>query len=375
MKKQTKSVIAGVLMIAAGLASGYFAHNAFQKGIDMVGYAVPKAEIAPYTVLSAELFTTRELPRALAATGAEYCADIRQLEGRMTTSRLVASLPVACAVISESQDYRLADPSLEVVSFSIPAESAVGGEIEAGANINIYLVRTYQTDGAAGASRSDSTLIATVPVIKMITPPTLSVDGEDSVIGNDSIIVVVAGSGQTIQNILSAITKAEADSGAYIWTTLAAAESSAAPAGTTVVVDPSQSTQGLGISQGDARATFEGLGITFGSEQQNPDGITVMVGNRDEIVSVVLSGPAENLSKVEIKSSAEGTGANALENSVYMIGFAKFAFPEWAGSTDWIRNQFAISVAGSGAETTYGGATISMSERDPDGFVTLSVLR
>lgn len=362
MKKQAKQFVIGVIAIALALVAGFVARNAFRKGVDMVGYAVPKTDIPPYTLLSAEMFTSRELPRALSESGAEYCADIRNLEGRMTTSRLVANLPVACAVISESQDYRLADPSLEVASFSVPASSAVGGDIEAGTNVNIYLIRAIIDDSS---SRSTSSLIATVPVIKIL--PVETAEGEEA-----QVVVVVAAPSQTIQAIVGAVAKDKGEENTSLWITLAAADSFIQTTGTTNenVLDGT-SNQGLDVTRADAQATLESLGFVFGGVQENTEG-EIVVGAKDNYASATLYGPAEEISKVEISALVE-KGGGERENSVYFIGLVKYLFPDWSQGVVWVDNQFLIAAMGTGATESYAGATLELLPIDSNNFVTLKI--
>ena len=364
MKNQTRTLVIGIIAIGFALAGGLLARNTFRKGVDMVGYAVPNVDIQPYTVLSTDMFTSRELPRALSESGAEYCPDVRDLVGRMTTSRLVANLPVACAVISESQDYRLADPSLEVASFAVPSANAVGGDIEAGTNINVYLIRTYSSDSNS-TSRSDSSLIATVPVMK--TLPGAKVEGEE-----DKIIIVVAAASKTVQAIVGAVAKDKGDDNASLWITLAAADS--AVAGSNNVSDMPANSQSLGISRADTQSSLEQLGFVFGSvqdESTNP----VVAGTRGDVAESSLFGPAEELTKVVIRVKAVDGESKLLENSVYMVGFVKFVFPDWSQGVTWVSNQFTIATAGAGAQETYAGINIIMSPVDADGFVTMEVSR
>ncbi len=70
MKKRIVPLLIGLLALIGALLGASYWQKHYLAGIAMVQLPVPKADIAPYTLLSADLFSMREYPRALADSGA-----------------------------------------------------------------------------------------------------------------------------------------------------------------------------------------------------------------------------------------------------------------------------------------------------------------
>jgi hypothetical protein len=126
---------AGVVLLVVAFVAAYIFQQEYKSGVEYRALPVPVAEIPPYTMLSSKMFELKDFPSAL--TGG-YANNLAQLAGRMSNSRIPAGLPVPLALISAPEEYRLADPSLEVLSIPIDPPSAIGGQVKAGDNINIY---------------------------------------------------------------------------------------------------------------------------------------------------------------------------------------------------------------------------------------------
>ena len=57
--------IIGLVALALALGAGFYGRNAYLTEVSTVQIAVPVQAIQPYTVLSPDLFSLREVPRAM----------------------------------------------------------------------------------------------------------------------------------------------------------------------------------------------------------------------------------------------------------------------------------------------------------------------
>jgi hypothetical protein len=128
----------GFLSVLGALAIGWFGKNAYERQILTTTLPVPRGVIEPYTLLSADLFALQEFPRSLA--GLPYHQTLADLDGKITTVRLQPGLPVAAASAVSTELYRLADASLEVFSIPVSPEIVIGGRVQIGDRLNLYLL-------------------------------------------------------------------------------------------------------------------------------------------------------------------------------------------------------------------------------------------
>jgi Flp pilus assembly protein CpaB len=137
-------IVIGILAILLAAGAGLYGRSRYLKEVSTFPVPVPIHTIPPYTMLSADLFLLREMPRSMESL--PYYQSISDLEGKIATMPLPEGLPVPSSSAISPVGFRLADPNLEVVSIPVEPVSAVGGQIRIGERINLY--RIQQQDSA-----------------------------------------------------------------------------------------------------------------------------------------------------------------------------------------------------------------------------------
>ena len=226
MKKRILPILLAVLALAAAIFGANYWQKNYLAGITMTRIPVPVSDIPPYTLLSTDMFTLQEYPRALTDQGV-YILSTEKLEGTISAETLLAGLPVARRMAVPADQFRLADPSLEVISLPAEAVNAAGAQIHIGEAINIYLLEPapkqdqQDTNSSAPPPKPEVAFVARVPVVAV-----LAADGQPLSSGDKNTqpqpmkILVVAAPHETVQAILEAIAM-EKHEGAFLWVTLA----------------------------------------------------------------------------------------------------------------------------------------------------------
>jgi hypothetical protein len=131
-------VIAFVSLVVA-LGVGWFAETQYQALVATTELIVPTVEIPPYTVVLPEMFKVRSFPAPMA--NEPVYRDLSELSGKITTITLKPDQLVYRDQLVPLSQFRYSDDErLEVVSFPIKPEQAVGGQIKQGQRINIYRI-------------------------------------------------------------------------------------------------------------------------------------------------------------------------------------------------------------------------------------------
>jgi hypothetical protein len=138
------AIVIAVISLAAAVAVGFFAKSTYENLIDTTMLPVPVVEIQPYTQLAAGMFEEREFPQGLA--NLPYYQSIQDLVGRMSTGNLGVGLPVPLSGAGLPAQVRLAGPEFEVVSLPIDPEAIIGGHVNIGDRVNLYLLRVIDLD-------------------------------------------------------------------------------------------------------------------------------------------------------------------------------------------------------------------------------------
>jgi Flp pilus assembly protein CpaB len=137
MARRIFEAVVGVVLLVVAFVLAFLFQQAYKSGVEYKSLPVPIQEIPPYTILTDKMFEMKDFPSAL--TGG-YASSVNQLTGNISNSRIPAGLPVPMVMVSRSEDFRLADPSLEVVSIPVSLSQAVGGQVKVGDRVNIYLL-------------------------------------------------------------------------------------------------------------------------------------------------------------------------------------------------------------------------------------------
>jgi Flp pilus assembly protein CpaB len=228
--------IIGLIALALALGTGFYGRNAYLKEVSTVQIPVPVKPIPPYTILSPDLFSQREMPRAMQAL--PYYQTTADMNGRISTALLPAGLPVAQGLVVQPDAFRLADAAFEVVSIPVEPVSAVGGQIHIGQRVNLYQMTDQPEAGAASVDRSNEgktlqvkQIAASILVVDVRSSQGLAADSlqdqkeeSSSMAGGKQVeqtqILTLALPPEQVQDVLRAVAAAKKQGG-LLWTTLA----------------------------------------------------------------------------------------------------------------------------------------------------------
>lgn len=216
MKQRLLNLLLAVVAIAAAVyGAGYWQRN-YMQSVTLVQLPVPTNDIPPYTLLTASMFELLEFPRALVEQGSGYVLATADLEGKISAGMLLTAQPVPARMAVSPEQFRLADPTLEVVS--IPAEhvNGVGGQLRIGEWVNIYRLRVTveaSTVGEDFTGLMDGAALPTPePTVEFVAHvPIVAVLDETSQPANQGAeprpmkIIIVAAPPETVQLILDAV--------------------------------------------------------------------------------------------------------------------------------------------------------------------------
>jgi hypothetical protein len=148
MNRLTQFII-GLIAMALALGAGFYGRNLYLKEVSTYQVPVPVNAIPAYTILRADLFQMREMPRTMESL--PYYQSIPDLDGMISAVPLPAGLPIAQFNAVPVPQFRLAGAEYEVLSIPVEPVSAVGGQIRIGEHVNLYQVSPEKT----GAANSD----------------------------------------------------------------------------------------------------------------------------------------------------------------------------------------------------------------------------
>jgi hypothetical protein len=173
MNRKLLEIFIGLLAIFAGLAGAWYGKTTYLKNISLVSLPVPKADIEPYTLLSPDLFQMEDFPSALVEGHQGYAQTLGELSGRISTTRLLAGLPVPIRQAETPGIFRLADPGLEVLSLPVAPENIVGGQVRVGEKVNLYRTNAWteleeDSSSQKPVEKGEVNWIATVPVVAVL---------------------------------------------------------------------------------------------------------------------------------------------------------------------------------------------------------------
>jgi len=233
MKNRIFYILLAILALGAAVAGAIYWRTNYLAGVTLVNLPVPKEEIPPYTLLKPEMFTPKQFPRALIdEAGGDYALTLDTLAGQITTGTLAAELPMPRSLAVAPEQFRLADPELEVASIPISPVNGVGGQVQIGELVNIYrLMRVVDTPKIEDSSteemistegtmeNSEALLVATAPVVAVLSDQGLPASTDvDSPI--QMCILVVAAPHDVVEAILEAVAMSELGN-ELLWVTLA----------------------------------------------------------------------------------------------------------------------------------------------------------
>ena len=153
MKNRLALLIAFVSFIVA-LGVGWFAETQYQQLVATTELIVPAVEIPPYTVVAPGMFKVRSFPAPMAQE--PVYRDLSELSGKIATITLKPDQLVYRDQLVPLKQFRYTDDErLEIVSFPIKPEQAVGGQIKQGQRINLYRIVLQATPNQSVVSSPD----------------------------------------------------------------------------------------------------------------------------------------------------------------------------------------------------------------------------
>jgi Flp pilus assembly protein CpaB len=235
MNRSMQFVI-GLVALALALGAGFYGRNAYLKEVSTVQIPVPVKPIPPYTILSPDLFSLREMPRAMQSL--PYFQNTADISGRISAAPLLSGLPVAQSLAVEPQTFRLADAAFEVVSIPVEPVSAVGGQIHIGQRVNLYqmtdqpdaeTITVEQPEGQKALLVKQ--IAASILVVDVRSSQGLAADSlqdqkkeSSSMAGGQQVeqtqILTLALPPDQVEDVLRAVAAAKKQGG-LLWTTLA----------------------------------------------------------------------------------------------------------------------------------------------------------
>ncbi len=163
MKRQSKwFLIVGLLSLLAALGGGLYAYRFYDALVTTATAITVSGPVPPYTALTAEMLVERDVPRGILQEPIYTSVD--QLAGRVTTVALQpGQLIYHHQAVSPAAFRYTDDPALEVVSFPVDPERAVGGQVQIGHRVNVYRVhKTNSTNQVPYLPATGETVV--VPV-------------------------------------------------------------------------------------------------------------------------------------------------------------------------------------------------------------------
>ncbi|GAP13206.1 hypothetical protein LARV_00957 [Longilinea arvoryzae] len=234
---RTVQFIIGVLAIGLAIAAGIYGRNTYLKEVSTYQIPVPVAEIPPYSVLTSEMFTLRDMPRTMESL--PYHQKVEDLNGLVSVSALAAGLPVAQTSAVAPAQFRLADAAYEVLSIPVEPVSAVGGQIQIGQRVNLYqMLRQHTENNQPEQAQVDgehfsveriaqAVLVVDVRTAQGVTagPANEDTNGNSGMSGSSQQveqvqILTLALEPELVQKVLDAVASMKKQGG-LLWTTLA----------------------------------------------------------------------------------------------------------------------------------------------------------
>lgn len=232
---RTLQFIIGLIAILLALAAGFYGRNQYLKEVSTYQVPVPVQPIPAYTLLSAEHFQMREMPRTLQAL--PYSQSLDDLVGKISMVPLPVGLPVPQTSSAPVAKFRLADATFEVISIPVEPVSAVGGQIRIGERVNLYQVlpeeeleiATTVTKSSNSGFKSEriasSILVVDVRSAQGVSATTNHKSEESSTFSggsqNEQVqILTLAIDPSLVETILNAVA-ISMKQGGLLWTTLA----------------------------------------------------------------------------------------------------------------------------------------------------------
>jgi pilus assembly protein CpaB len=190
VRQRSGGMLILVLSIVAGLVAAYLSVG-FLRGVTRSSAVLVAArEIAPFTPLTADLFTVKHLPQS--AVPADAVTNMDDLADRYARTLLLADTVIRQGHLAESTGTQgslaaklteAGQPGMRALAIAVDNATAVGGTLRAGDKVDIIAaVRLDRTD--APATTISKVIARAVSVLERA-------EGEGS--GKSTVVVMVTG--------------------------------------------------------------------------------------------------------------------------------------------------------------------------------------
>lgn len=136
MSRRVTILITAIAMMVGGMsACALYRYSApYTRAVNLV---VPAREIAPYTIVTPDMVQVRAFPEAMAQE--QVYRSVDEVIGNVATTTLVPGQLIYVQQLAAPQQFYLTrDDELEVVSFPVKPEQAVGAHLRIGQRVNVY---------------------------------------------------------------------------------------------------------------------------------------------------------------------------------------------------------------------------------------------
>jgi Flp pilus assembly protein CpaB len=232
---RTVQFVIGLLAAVLAVAAGIYGRNVYLQEVSTYQIPVPVADIAPYTLLTENMFVMRDMPRTMETL--PYYQSLEDLSGQISVVKLPGGLPVSQVSAVPPAQFRLADAAYEVVSLPVEPVSAVGGQIRIGQRVNLYSMAQEEgrdeasTDSSAERKIRVEQIASQVLVVDVRTSQGVSAgpgSAEDrssgGMAGSQAVeqvqILTLALAPEQVQKVLEVVGSSKKQGG-LLWTTLA----------------------------------------------------------------------------------------------------------------------------------------------------------
>lgn len=232
---RTVQFVIGLLAAVLAVAAGIYGRNVYLQEVSTYQIPVPVADIAPYTLLTENLFVMRDMPRTMETL--PYYQSLSDLTGQISVVELPGGLPVSKVSAVPPAQFRLADAAFEVLSLPVEPVSAVGGQIRIGQRVNLYSMTQEEgrdeasTDLSAEREIQVEQIASKVLVVDVRTsqgvsagPGSAEDESSGGMSGSQAVeqvqILTLALAPEQVQKVLEVVGSSKKQGG-LLWTTLA----------------------------------------------------------------------------------------------------------------------------------------------------------
>jgi hypothetical protein len=132
-----RALIVGILTLALGAGGLIYARSQYQSLVMTSRIVTPAQAIPPYTLITPNMLTTREIARSVLNEPIYTAVD--DVVGKVSLTPLMPGMLIYQTLTVPQAQARLTDdPNLEVVAFPVSIPAAVGNQLAPGFKVNLY---------------------------------------------------------------------------------------------------------------------------------------------------------------------------------------------------------------------------------------------